>query len=172
MFRHEKTISQALLVALWMITLPPLARAELKEGDRLPDLATFKLEGNLPAEIKGRIILLDFWASWCAPCKVSFPAMEALHKKYAERGVTIIAVSVDENREKMEQFLKSVKVDFVTLRDAEQKLVAAFDVPTMPTSFLIDRAGRIRFVHEGFLGDETIRHYNDEIEQLLKEPQP
>jgi peroxiredoxin len=98
--------------------------------------------------------------------------MEALHKKYAERGVTIIAVSVDEKREKMEQFLKSVKVDFVTLRDAEQKLVAAFDVPAMPTSYLIDRAGTIRFVHEGFLGDETIRHYNEEIERLLKEPQP
>ncbi len=161
-----------LQVALIIAALPTLLNAGFKEGDRLPDLTTFKLEGTLPKDVKGKVVLLDFWASWCEPCKKSFPAMEELRRQYGDQGLTIIAVSVDEKQADMDQFLESVKVTFSTLRDANQKLVGEADVPTMPTSFLVDRSGSIRFIHKGFTGDETVKQYKSEIEQLLKEAKP
>lgn len=160
------------LVALVVFGLPGFSRAAMKTGDALPALDSFKLEGKLPAQLKGQVILLDFWASWCGPCKSSFPAMEDLHKRYAGRGLTIIAVSVDEKREDMERFLKAANISFSTVRDAAQKLVATADIAAMPTSFLIDRAGKIRFVHNGFHGDDTVKKYNEQITLLLKEPAP
>lgn len=153
---------------LVVFMLPSLSGADFKKGDKLPDLASFKLEGSLP-KLEGQVVLLDFWASWCNPCKASFPEMEKLHKSFAQRGLTILAVSVDEKQENMQRFVKSTNVSFPIVRDAQQKLVAAADVKAMPTSFLIDRAGRIRFVHTGFHGDQTVKEYRQEIEQLLNE---
>ena len=169
---HKRSILRAISAALLTIVLPIACVAAFKQGDQLPDLASFQLEGKLPESLKGQVILLDFWASWCAPCKSSFPAMEELTKKYAGHGLTIVAVSVDEKQENMQQFLKSMKVSFTVVRDARHKLVEAADVPTMPTSFLIDRAGNIRFVHAGFDRDQTTRQYVKEIERLLQEPKP
>ena len=168
---HDTFITRAALAAL-LVLLPVAASAEFKAGDPLPDLGSFRLEGKLPDELKGRVILLDFWASWCAPCESSFPVMEGLAKEHAGRGLTVIAVSVDEKPENMQRFLKSVKASFTVVRDGEQRLVGAADVRAMPTSFLIDRAGRIRFVHAGFDREKTAREYAREIEQLLREDKP
>jgi peroxiredoxin len=98
--------------------------------------------------------------------------METLAKDYSGQGLTIIAVSVDEKRENMQAFLKTAKVSFTVVGDARHKLVAAADIRTLPTSFLIDRAGKIRFVHAGFDAERTKREYVKEIEQLLREPKP
>jgi len=164
--------TRTLIAALAIALLAQASPAALKEGDALPDLASFKLEGKLPDSLKGQVILLDFWASWCGPCKKSFPAMQALHKQHAEQGLTIIAVSVDDNPKDMQRFLKDANVSFATVRDSGHKLVAAADVSAMPTSFLIDRAGKVRFVHNGFQGDATVKKYQQQIQQLLKEPAP
>jgi thiol-disulfide isomerase/thioredoxin len=168
MCRSRKTVLHVPLVALALIAFTAFCIGGFKRGDRLPDLSSFKLEGKLPDKLQGQVILLDFWASWCAPCKASFPAMQDLQKAYKERGLTIVAVSEDTDRKNMDRFLKSAGVSFAVVRDAEQKLVEAADVQTMPTSFLIDRAGQIRFVHDGFHGEQTTRQYQSEIEQLLK----
>jgi thiol-disulfide isomerase/thioredoxin len=172
MFPRKSRMTRLVLLAMFALVLPGSSNAALKQGDTLPPLGSFKLEGKLPADMKGRVILLDFWASWCAPCKSSFPAMEELHKRCASQGLTIVAVSVDENRQDMERFVKSEHISFAIVRDAAQKLVAAADVASMPTSFLIDRTGKIRFVHNGFQGDQTVKKYREEIEMLLKEPAP
>ena len=169
---HDKSIPRAVLAALLLMMLPVASFADFKEAENLPDLASFQLEGKLPEELKGRVILLDFWASWCGPCKSSFPAMEELTKEFTDQGLTIIAISVDEKRENMQQFLKSAKVSFTVVRDAQHKLVAAADIKGMPTSFLVDRSGKIHFIHTGFDRDETTRQYVKEIEELLKEPKP
>jgi thiol-disulfide isomerase/thioredoxin len=160
------------IISLLLICLAIPSRAALKEGDPLPALDAYKLEGKLPADLKGKVLLLDFWASWCGPCKNSFPAMNDLHKQYADKGLTIIAVSVDEKRDDMDRFLKSLPASFAVVRDAAHKLVAMADVPTMPTSFLIDRSGKVRFVHKGFRGDETVKQYRAEIDTLLAEKEP
>ena len=161
-----------LFALMVLLTAPSFSRAGWKAGDRLPDLASFKLEGALPGVLKGHVVLVDFWASWCAPCKASFPAMEKLETDFRQRGLTILAISVDDQRENMERFVKSAGVSFSILRDANHKLVAAADVQAMPTSFLIDRSGRIRFIHPGFRGDPTVKEYREEIDTLLKEPVP
>ena len=95
-----KKLAVATLLAGTFIT----AQAALKVGDTLPDLASFKLEGKLPDALKGKIIVVDFWASWCAPCAKSFPVLDELQKKYADR-VVVLAVNVDEKKSKMDAFL-------------------------------------------------------------------
>ncbi len=143
------------------------AQAALKIGDTLPDLASFKLEGNLPASLKGKVVLLDFWASWCLPCAESFPVMDELQKKYGDR-LVIIAVNVDEKAANMKKFLEKHPVSFTTVRDASQKLVAAAEPATMPTSFILDGDGKVRFLHTGFHGKDTRKEYIIEIGSLLK----
>jgi thiol-disulfide isomerase/thioredoxin len=170
---HNSSIPRLLLMAsLPLLMLPGGSFADFKESENLPDLANFQLEGKLPEDLKGQVILIDFWASWCGPCKSSFPAMEELTKEFAGKGLTIIAISVDEKPENMQAFVKAAKVSFTVVRDARHKLVAAADIKSMPTSFLIDRSGKIRFIHSGFDREKTKRQYTKEIEQLLKESKP
>ena len=144
------------------------AQAALKVGDTLPDLAGFKLEGTLPASLKGKVVILDFWASWCGPCAESFPVMDKLQKKYKDQGLVILAVSVDEKAAKMATFLDRNPVSFTVVRDAQHQLVATAEPQTMPTSFVIDRAGKVRFLHNGFHGATTRQQYVEQIESLLK----
>jgi cytochrome c biogenesis protein CcmG/thiol:disulfide interchange protein DsbE len=140
----------------------------LKVGESFPDLGGFQLEGKLPAELKDKVLLVDFWASWCEPCRQSFPVMDDLLTKYGPRGLVIVAVSVDEKDSDMQKFLKKMKPSFMVVRDASAKLVAKVGVPTMPTSFLIDQQGKVRNIHTGFRGEKTRKEYEQEIEALLK----
>ena len=126
-----------------------------------------KLEGDLPDQSKDRVVLIDFWASWCGPCKESFPVMEELQKTYGRRGLRVIAVNVDEKRSDMEHFLKDHPVGFTVARDARQVLVEKADIGTMPSSFILDSSGKVRFAHSGFHGSETKKEYEHEIESLL-----
>ncbi len=158
----KKIIFTTLLAGIFSSAL-----AALKVGDALPDLATFKLEGKLPDTLKGKIVVVDFWASWCLPCAESFPVMDELQKKYGGR-VVILAVNVDEKAAKMEKFLAKHPVTFTVVRDAQQKLVATVEPETMPTSFILDGEGKVRFLHKGFHGDETRKQYISEIDSLLK----
>ena len=164
--RHYVLVRLALAVLLtaWSGT----AAAGIKPGDALPDLATFGLEGKLPASLQNKVVLLDFWASWCDPCKESFPVMEELQKRYGPEGFIVIAVNVDEKRADMEAFLKRTPATILVLRDAKQKLVDKADIGTMPSSFLVDRTGKVRYIHSGFKGAETKQKYAEEIETLLK----
>ncbi len=172
MCRRNRLLMYLLLGAVAAMIFPLVACAEFKVDDTLPDLATFHLEGKLPEKLRGQVILLDFWASWCGPCKRSFPAMEALRQKYKDQGITILAISVDEKQENMDRFVKETGVTFPILRDAQKKLASTADVHAMPTSFLIDRAGKIRFIHTGFDPDKTPGQYAEEIDRLLKENAP
>jgi len=144
------------------------ANADIKVGDSFPDLAPYKLEGKLPDQTKDKVVLVDFWASWCGPCGQSFPAMEELQKKYGPQGFVIIAVNVDEKKRDMEDFLKDHHVSFIVVRDGKQKLVEKAGISTMPSSFLIDQHGKVVFAHSGFHGSETTKQYEREIESLLR----
>jgi len=143
------------------------AHAALKVGDTLPDLASFQLDGKLPDALKGKVVIVDFWASWCVPCAKSFPVLDELQKKYGDK-LVVLAVNVDEKAANMEKFLAKHAVSFTVVRDAQQKLVAVAEPQTMPTSFILDGEGRVRFLHSGFHGEDTRKEYISEIESLLK----
>src|SRR5262249_2744237 len=146
------------------------ASAGLKVGGDFPNLASFQFEGELPADLAGKIVMVDFWASWCGPCKKSFPALDELQKKFGGQGWKIIAVNEDQKKSDMDHFLKENKVSFTVLRDAAadgEKLVDKVDVSAMPSTFIIDGAGKVRFIHSGYLA-ETKKEYEQEIESLLK----
>ena len=164
---HPKNPLAALVLAVGLLAAGIFPAAAVKVGDAFPDLATFSLEGKLPADCAGKIVIVDFWASWCKPCKLSFPALNELQTKYAAQGVIIIAINEDEKRADMEAFLKKLPATFTVVRDAEQKLVRQIKVNTMPSSFVIDRTGKVRFAHSGFHGDDTKQTYITEIESLL-----
>ncbi len=158
-------LSRKLLLIAALFALA--GHSPLKPGDPFPELGQFKLEGPLPADLAGKVVLVDFWASWCNPCKASFPAMEQLLERHGKDGLVIVAVNLDDKRADMEAFLKKNPVSFIVVRDAEKKLVSAVNIGSMPTSFLLDRAGKIRAVHNGFHGEETMNKYEQEITQLL-----
>jgi len=150
------TRRQMFLATAAAIVAPSLQAASgWREGDAMPDLKKFGLTGSLP-NLKGKVVYLDFWASWCGPCKASFPVLNRWHEQLASKGVVVLGINVDEDDATMEAFLKKTAVSFPSVRDAAQSLVAAANVSTMPTSFIIDRSGVIRHVHNGFhKGDET-----------------
>lgn len=145
----------------------PFARAEVKAGETFPSLAAAGLRGTLPATA-GKVVLVDFWASWCAPCKSSFPVYAKIHGDYAARGLVIVAVSSDESIPDYERFVKKLAPPFATLLDHDHALVRQVQIPTTPTSYLVGRDGRVRFVHPGF-HDDTERELRREIETLLAE---
>ncbi|WP_414661314.1 TlpA family protein disulfide reductase [Horticoccus sp. 23ND18S-11] len=149
-----------------------VARADVKVGDVFPGLAEAGLvslgTGEMPPT-GGRIVLVDFWASWCTPCKASFSMMADLHREFSARGLVVAAIGVDEKPAAAVAFAKKLAPPFPTLHDREQKLVRAVVVPTMPTSYLLGRDGRVRFVHQGFHGDVTAKTLRQQIETLLAE---
>ena len=159
-----------MIVAVSTAILIATAHAEIKVGDAFPALTSVGLAklgaGELPPT-NGKVLLVDFWASWCAPCKASFPMMAKLHQDYAGRGLVIAAVGVDEKPAAALAFVRKLAPPFPTVHDREQKLVQQVVVPTMPTTYLIGRDGRVRSIHQGYRGDSTERELRKEIEALL-----
>lgn len=139
-------------------------------GKPAPNVAVLTADGvKVPlAEYKGKVVLIDFWASWCPPCKTSFPALDAIYREYQEKGLEVLAVNVDERRHDADIFLNAHPHRLTVLFDPKGLAPEAFGVKGMPSSFLIDRAGNIRFTHMGYSANVD-DSYRQEIAQLLKE---
>ena len=135
-----------------------------------PDVALRSADGTAVqlAAYKGKVLLVDFWASWCAPCKTSFPALDAIYREYQPRGLEVLAVNLDEERRSADAFLSAHPHRMTVLFDPGGTAPVAFGVRGMPTSFVIDKTGTIRFTHMGYSGDVEVR-YRQEITQLLSE---
>lgn len=117
---------------------------------------------------KGKVVYVDFWASWCGPCRQSFPWMKAMHEKYGKDGLVIIAVNVDQERKLADAFLAEFNPAFTVLFDDKGALASQFKVQTMPSSYLLDRQGKPRFKHLGF-HEAKREQYEKEFQQLLAE---
>jgi peroxiredoxin len=114
--------------------------------------------------LRGQVLYLDFWASWCEPCRKSFPWMEKLRIKYADQGLTVIAINLDPARKNADKFLAKQDVGFTIAFDPKGEIAKAYQVKGMPSSFLINRAGDIVFSRIGFKETET-----DGIEKQIME---
>ena len=166
-YRHKISIASLLVLVCFAS-----AQAEIQVGDKFPVLDASAFEGGTPASTTGLVTLVDFWASWCAPCKMSFPVYAKLHARFESRGLIILAVSADENQAAYNAFVKKEAPPFATVRDKSHQLASQVKVPAMPTCYLLGRDGRVRFVHQGFHGAETDQELRQEIEALLAEPLP
>lgn len=139
-------------------------------ADKAPDVEMRDGAGRLVrlADFRGVVVLVDLWASWCAPCKVSVPQLDALQREYRARGVQVVAVNLDERRRDADRFLKSIAHDLLVVFDPKARVLKAFGAAGVPSSYLIDRQGRIRHVHQGFTA-ETIATYRAQLDALLAE---
>jgi thiol-disulfide isomerase/thioredoxin len=135
-----------------------------------PDVVLQQADGTPVslAAYEGKVLLVDFWASWCVPCKTSFPALDAIFREYKARGLEVLAVNLDEERRQADTFLSMHPHQMPVLFDPKGAAPVAFGVKGMPTSFLIDKTGAIRFTHMGYSGNVDVR-YRQEISQLLSE---
>jgi peroxiredoxin len=120
------------------------------------------------SQLRGQVVMLNFWASWCVPCREEMPLLEQMHKKYKGLGFTLVGVNVDKDSALAEGILKATPVSFPVLLDPSSKVAKLYNVATMPSSVIIDRKGQIRYVHRGYrAGDENT--YLTQIRSLVKE---
>ena len=143
-------IFPAVLVLGALITAPPAAAAAL--GDPAPAFALQTAAGDTVSleRLRGKVVYVDFWASWCGPCRRSFPWMNEMHRKYGGNGLAIVAINVDKKRADAERFLSQVPAAFTIVYDMPGATPTAYAVKGMPSSYLIDAAGRIVAVEQGF----------------------
>lgn len=116
--------------------------------------------------LRGRVVYVDFWASWCTPCRQSFPWMKALESTYGGSGLSVMAVNLDHDQADAQRFLRMFKPNFPIIFDPAGTLAQRFNVMAMPTSVLIDRTGKIRYEHAGFLLKQRAA-YEQQIRDLL-----
>lgn len=137
-------------------TLAPRAQAQAQAG--MLDLSAYR----------GKVVYLDFWASWCGPCRLSFPFMNQLRYGSLRDDLVVIAVNVDHDSAAARRFLREHPANFTVIYDASGKTASRFKVADMPTSILIGKDGRVRYVHKGFFEkDEPV--YRQHIAELLRE---
>jgi thiol-disulfide isomerase/thioredoxin len=137
---------------------PAFALPSLTEQGRVVDLAS----------LRGKVVYVDFWASWCGPCRVSFPLLNEIRSELHERGFEVVAINVDEYLEDALAFLGEIPVDYLVVRDPLGTTPAAYGILGMPTGFLIDREGTVRRVHQGFRKSDGPR-LRKEVLEILEE---
>lgn len=160
MLTRFSTLFAACLLSLTLF-LPPAFATEPAPDFSLP---TFPDDSTISlADLKGRVVYLDFWATWCPPCRKSFPWMEEMHQRYKDSGLSIVAVSVDKKRELIEKFIDKMKPDFTIAHDPTGGVAKSYKLRGMPSSYLIDRNGQLVKVHMGFRTKDT-----DKLEETIK----
>jgi peroxiredoxin len=120
------------------------------------------------ADLKGQVVMVNFWASWCGPCRQEMPHLEALYQRYSSLGFTLLGVNVDKDGADAREFLEETPVSFPVLFDPESQVSELYEVVAMPSTVLVDRNGNMRFIHHGYKpGYEN--DYQAQIRALLRE---
>jgi thiol-disulfide isomerase/thioredoxin len=162
----RQSLSLILLIAL--LTLP--GRAAFATGS--PGARSLAPNFTLPTssgtvslhDLRGKVVFVDFWASWCMPCRQSFPWMSGMSDRYSADGLVIVSINLDKNREAADAFLQQFPAPFTVAFDSAGKTAVAFHVEAMPSSFIVSRTGNIVYSHAGFQPKEA-----DRVETQIKE---
>lgn len=150
------------------LCLAAAAQAAPKVGDPAPAFKLRTLDGKTVslADYKGQVVMLNFWASWCGPCRQEMPHLDALQSSLGKAGFAVVGVNVDEDPAAARAFLKKVPVSFTQVSDADNKVAQSYENAAMPTSFFIDRKGNIAAIHQGYRKGEEAT-YRTIIKRLL-----
>jgi peroxiredoxin len=170
MIRKFSNPLSGLLLAVIISMLSPLVVGAAEVGKPAPDFTLKSLSGeNLKlSEMTGNVVLINFWASWCGPCREEMPLLNALHSKYEPLGFTVLGVNVEEDVNGAKGFLKNFPVDFPVLLDNTNQVSKQYKVIAMPTTVVVDRDGNMRYLHQGYKsGDEE--KYRQMVKKLVRE---
>ena len=120
------------------------------------------------SEHRGDVVLINFWASWCGPCRQEMPLLSELHDKYKALGFTVLGVNVEQDSDEAKKLLKEMPVTFPVLFDNDSTVSKQYDVVAMPSTVLVDRDGKMRYLHKGYKpGEEEI--YLEMVRSLIRE---
>lgn len=145
----------ALLLAVLCFYIPSknLGAKQLSVNDNAPQFTLKDLHSQVPMslnEFRGKVVYIDFWASWCGPCRTSFPILSDLYQNYQTQGFEIISINLDEDQSLALDFLQQYPVSFSHLQGFETGITEQYHIHAMPTGFFVDVKGKIRLVHMGF----------------------
>jgi peroxiredoxin len=147
----------------------PLASGAVATQAAAPDFTLRSMNGpNLRlAEQRGRVVMVNFWATWCGPCRQEMPQLDRLYQKYKSSGFVLLGVNVDDDARKAAEVAAKLGVTFPVLLDTDKAVSRLYDLSTMPSTVIIDRDGKVRYLHRGYLaGYED--NYDKQIRELLK----
>ena len=155
------------MLAALIVALPAVAAAPNAPAPQFTLDARGGSQVNL-AQYKGQVVMINFWASWCGPCRQEMPLLEDIYKKYNKLGFTLLGVNVEPDSKAAEDWLKQTPVSFPILYDKNSKVSQMYDVSGMPSTVIIDRKGNLRMLHHGYKpGDEN--EYLNSIRSLIRE---
>lgn len=157
---HRLIASTAVLIA--MLLCQPVIAAQAPHFNLPGDGKTHDLK-----QLRGQVVYIDFWASWCVPCRKSFPWMNEINKRYAGDGLKVIAINLDADRKDATQFLEKIPANFDIAYDPDGETAGRYDLQVMPSSYLIDRNGELVMVHKGFREGDAVE-VEAKIQKLLK----
>lgn len=159
MFCIRSCVKTSLLVLTTLFALCSFSAASQNSIDEFTDKV---------AAHKGKVIYVDFWASWCVPCRRSFPWMNEMQKQYGDKGFKVLSINLDANKKHADRFLAQYPANFDVLYDPKGKIARKYQLKGMPSSFLINKQGKVVSSHVGFT-DEKKNKYQQEILALLAE---
>jgi cytochrome c biogenesis protein CcmG, thiol:disulfide interchange protein DsbE len=167
--RHAGAATIVAIGAAFIMHAGAVAAADV--GAPAPPFALTAADGRLVSldGLRGRVVYVDFWASWCGPCRRSFPWMNGLQQRLGDRGLAVVAINVDRNRGDALRFLEQFPATFTVLFDPSGATPAAYGVPGMPTSYLIDARGSLVAIEQGFRDDRRAA-VEARIDALLAAP--
>ena len=166
--------SAAALLLLLLVVPDPAAASTLQAGTTAPpvDLPNLpRQEGKATSleSLRGKVVYLDFFASWCGPCRISLPRLNDIRNEFADQGFEVLAVNVDEFEEDALAFLEEIPVDYPVVWDPSGDSPREFGILGMPTAYLVDREGVVRHVHQGFRKSDTEK-IRAMVVEMLAEP--
>ena len=168
----RKILDRATVAALFGIFLLAAvqAGASVKVAETAPDFTLKTLHGpNLRLEeYRGQVVLINFWASWCGPCRQEMPILDRLHQRYEDTGFAVLGVNVEGEVGPAQKIVDKTNVTFPVLIDEGQVVSELYELEAMPSTVVIDRNGMVRYVHRGYKpGDEE--KYVDVVKKLIRE---
>lgn len=137
----------------------------LEKGDLAPDFVLQYPDGRRTrlSDLEGQAVVMNFWASWCAPCKEELPAFADAHRRYQSQGVVILGINAQETAEQAQRFLDQMEVPYTVALDTRGEVMQAYNVRGLPTTVFIDRQGRIALRHAGLLNPQQLEDYINRI---------